>query len=89
MYIKLAEVFGFKTFEIRDQKELSASLKSVLGTAGPVFCVVRMPGFLNFTPKLSSKRLPDGRLVSAPLEDMFPFLEREEFEKHMLPEETI
>ena len=83
-FIKLAEVFGFKTFEIKEQQEVSVKVKNVLETEGPVFCVVRMPGFLNFSPKLSSRRLPDGRLVSAPLEDMFPFLEREEFEKHMI-----
>ena len=31
-----------------------------------------------FAPKAASKRLPDGTMVSAPLEDMAPFLPREE-----------
>ena len=40
-------------------------------------------------PKTSSKKLPDGRMISAPLEDMYPFLSREELEENMyipLPE---
>jgi acetolactate synthase-1/2/3 large subunit len=32
-----------------------------------------------FAPRIASRRLPDGRMVSAPLEDMFPFLDRAEF----------
>jgi len=38
----------------------------------------------NFAPKLSSKRLPDGTMVTAPLEDLSPFLPREEFLENML-----
>jgi acetolactate synthase I/II/III large subunit len=37
-----------------------------------------------FSPRVSSKRLPDGRMVTAPLEDMFPFLPREEFVANMV-----
>lgn len=35
----------------------------------------------NFEPKSASKVLPDGRIVSPSLDDMAPFLDREEFEK--------
>lgn len=83
---KLAEVFGFKVFELKDQRDLQRKIKAVLDEPGPVFCVVRMPSFLNFSPKLSSRKLPDGQMVSAPLEDMYPFLEREEFIRNMFPE---
>jgi acetolactate synthase-1/2/3 large subunit len=37
-----------------------------------------------FEPRQSSRQLPDGRIVSAPLEDMFPFLEREEMMENLL-----
>ena len=66
------------------QEGLADRLRDVLSTPGPVFCVVRMPDHFTFSPKLSSRRLPDGRLVSSPLEDMFPFLEREEFLRNMI-----
>lgn len=83
-FLKLGECFGFKVFELTDQRDLRGRITAVLETPGPVFCVVRMPSFLEFTPKVSSKRLPDGRMESLPLEDMFPFLDREEFARHML-----
>ena len=35
-------------------------------------------------PKASSMRLPDGRLVSRPLEDLAPFLPRGEFKANMI-----
>ena len=40
----------------------------------------------NFTPKLSSRKLPDGKMISAPLEDMYPFLPRDEFFGEMIIE---
>jgi acetolactate synthase-1/2/3 large subunit len=38
----------------------------------------------NFEPKSATKRLDDGTLVSAPLEDMAPFLSRNELKENML-----
>ena len=83
-FAALASAFGFKVFEIASQEGLADRLRGVLAAPGPVFCVVRMPDHFTFSPKLSSRRLPDGRLVSSPLEDMFPFLEREEFLRNMI-----
>ena len=37
-----------------------------------------------FEPRLASRRLPDGRMESPPLEDMFPFLDREELAENLL-----
>jgi acetolactate synthase-1/2/3 large subunit len=37
-----------------------------------------------FEPRLSSRKLPNGDLVSSPLEDMAPFLPRPEFEAEMI-----
>ena len=37
-----------------------------------------------FEPKLSSKKLLDGKMVSAPLEDMFPFLSESELASNMI-----
>ncbi|MDB5336975.1 MAG: acetolactate synthase, partial [Planctomycetaceae bacterium] len=51
---------------------------------GPELIVVELDRTQSFEPKLSSKRLPDGRMVTAPLEDMAPFLDRDEFRSNML-----
>ena len=37
-----------------------------------------------FEPKSSAKRLPDGTLVSPPLEDLSPFLPEEEMDANMI-----
>ena len=35
-------------------------------------------------PKVSSRKLPNGQFVSAPLEDMAPFLSREELKENLI-----
>jgi acetolactate synthase-1/2/3 large subunit len=37
-----------------------------------------------FAPKLSSRRLEDGRMVTSPLEDLAPFLSQEELAENLL-----
>jgi acetolactate synthase I/II/III large subunit len=49
---------------------------------GPVICEIIVDPNQNFEPKLSSKVLPDGKIVSPPIDDMFPFLSREEYESN-------
>ena len=49
-----------------------------------MFCQVFVSTEQNFEPKSATKRLEDGTLVSPPLEDLAPFLEREEFLENML-----
>jgi acetolactate synthase-1/2/3 large subunit len=50
-----------------------------LNTVGPVICEVILDSNQNFEPKLSSKVMSDGTIVSPPIDDMFPFLSREEY----------
>ena len=51
---------------------------------GPVICEVFVTLDQNFEPKSAAKRLPDGTLVSPPLEDLSPFLSDEEMDRIML-----
>jgi len=51
---------------------------------GPVICeVVTIPDETR-APRVSSSQRPDGSMVSRPLEDMWPFLDRDEFRANML-----
>ena len=59
-------------------------MRKVLGTEGPVLCEVVVDPEQNFEPKLSSKVLPDGRIVSPEIDDMYPFLPREEYLQNKL-----
>lgn len=51
---------------------------------GPVLCEAVLDETQYFAPKLSSKVLPSGKIVSPPLDDMFPFLDRDEYEANKL-----
>ena len=59
-------------------------INKVLALDGPVLCDVNMDPTQLFMPRISSKRIADGRMVSSPLEDMFPFLDEEEFTSNMI-----
>jgi acetolactate synthase-1/2/3 large subunit len=65
-------------------EEVEAHQRRAAAIAGPVVWEVRLNLDYSFEPKLSSMRLPDGRMVSKPLEEMAPFLERDEFLSNML-----
>jgi acetolactate synthase I/II/III large subunit len=56
----------------------------VLETEGPVVCEVIAPSEEQRAPRLSSMQRPDGSMVSKPLEDLWPFLDREEFRSNMI-----
>jgi len=83
---RVAEAFGLKTVKLDNEKKLSSKIQQVLDIPGHVLCEVIMDPKQTLYPKLSSEEMPDGTLVSKPLEDMYPFLPREEFSKHMLIE---
>jgi acetolactate synthase-1/2/3 large subunit len=59
-------------------------LQEVLNTPGPFLCEVVLDAAQGFEPRQSSRQLTDGRIVSAPLEDMYPFLERDELLQNMI-----
>jgi acetolactate synthase-1/2/3 large subunit len=65
-------------------KYLKANIKKLLAQKGPLLCDVLLQEDYIFTPKLSSKKLPDGTIASPSLEDMLPFLDRKELESNIL-----
>jgi len=60
------------------------TIAAVLDASGPVMYQVLLEGDYAFEPKLSSVRLPDGRMISKPLEDLSPLLDRGEFQSNMI-----
>lgn len=81
---KIAAAYGVPFFRFRNNSEAESGMKSVLSAQGPVLVEVMTDPFEELGPKASSWKLPDGTMVSAPLEDLAPFLPREEFQKNML-----
>lgn len=80
---KLAPAYGFPYREIHSAEELPETIREVLKQEGAFICQVFVTKYQKTEPKTSSKKLPDGRMVSAPLEDMYPFLSQEEMEENM------
>jgi acetolactate synthase-1/2/3 large subunit len=81
---RVAEAYGLKTDVILSQDNLSDEIRRVLATPGPVVCDVHIVLDEVRQPRLSSTQRPDGSFVSKPLEDLFPFLPREEFFENMI-----
>lgn len=82
--VKLAEVYGFEACRIENQLNLKRELEKILSKPGAVVCEIMLSPTEKMEPKLSSEIKPDGKMISKPLEDMFPFLPREEFYKNMI-----
>ncbi len=80
---KLAYAYGFKYYKISNPKTMKNNIKKVINKDGPFLCEVFVSTTQKFEPKCSSKKLEDGTMVSAPLEDLYPFLDREEFKSNM------
>ena len=82
-YEKIALAFGYKYYSAHDNAEMKKVIDEVLKIDGAVFVEMFTDTNQIFEPKSSTKKLEDGTLVSAPLEDMAPFLSREELSKNM------
>lgn len=82
-FARLAEAHGIPAMRLEDER-FGDQITEALERGGPIVCEVILDRSQGFEPKLSSKKLPDGRMVTAPLEDMAPFLDREELRANML-----
>ncbi|OHD83797.1 MAG: hypothetical protein A3D90_09960 [Sulfuricurvum sp. RIFCSPHIGHO2_02_FULL_43_9] len=82
--IKIAQAYGLPAYRIENQNNLADDIANILSLQGPVVCEVMLSTTEKMEPKLSSEAKPDGRIVSKPLEDMFPFLDRATFKANMI-----
>ncbi|MBR3537891.1 MAG: hypothetical protein IKN79_02320 [Eubacterium sp.] len=93
---KLAEAFGIRYMKIEGNRELERKINKILSVDGitketgdaeagccPLLCEIIVTTQQNFEPKSSTRRNPDGTLESPPLEDLAPFLPREELADNM------
>ena len=80
---RVAEAYGIATDIIHNQRNLANDIRRVFASPGPVVCDVHLVLDEVRQPRVASVQLPDGSFVSKPLEDLWPFLDREEFESNM------
>jgi acetolactate synthase I/II/III large subunit len=81
---KIAYAYGIHYECLKEQNDLNKKLKNILKYPGPVICEVFTYTDQQIIPSVSSRICPDGTMISMPLEDMWPFLPRDEFRKEMI-----
>jgi acetolactate synthase-1/2/3 large subunit len=88
---KIAAAYDMSFYRANTHADMQAAVQATLKHDKPVICEVMLTTEQPFAPKLSSKRLADGRMVSKPLEDLAPFLDKIELQENMfielMPEE--
>jgi acetolactate synthase-1/2/3 large subunit len=82
-FSKIAFAFGFTFRRCENHAELECAIRETLEGDGPQMCEVILDLAQPFAPKLTSRKLDNGRMISSPLEDMAPFLSREELRENM------
>jgi acetolactate synthase-1/2/3 large subunit len=83
---EVAKAYGLPFVRISDKSTLHQSIREVLESDGPIVCEVVIALNEERIPRASSFIRPDGSMGSKPLEDLFPFLPREEFLASMIVE---
>ena len=81
---KVAAAYNLQSVVILDQSDLRRDVRRVLEMPGPVLCDVHVIPDEVRAPRLSSMQRKDGSFVSKPLEDLWPFLDRDEFRDNMI-----
>lgn len=79
--LKIARAYEIKGIRITSVAELDRKIKEALDYNGPVICDVLSPHWQPIIPRVASEKMPDGSMVSKPFEDLYPFLDRDEFQK--------
>ena len=81
---KLAAAYGVPYCRIAERQHLSDEVAKVLAQRGPMICEIMAPSDEVRAPRLTSVQREDGSMVTKPLEDLWPFLPREELRENML-----
>jgi len=84
--VQVAQAYGIQTERIFNHDGMEKKIQSVLDSSSAVLCEIKMSPRQTLYPKLASEIRPDGTMISKPLEDMFPFLDRKEFMENMIIE---
>lgn len=81
---KLIPAYGLPYRRCEKMEDMEAAIDWTLRSEGPCLCEMMLSTEQVTEPKAASKRREDGTMVSAPLEDLAPFLSAEELRENML-----
>lgn len=77
---KIAFAFGLPYTKIKNHDELANGLKDVYSINGAVICEIYQDKDQAIEPRVMSRKLEDGTLVSPVIDDLYPFLDKETYE---------
>ena len=83
-FSKVSKAFNIDYFDIKTWEDFDLKIDKILNTNGPIICDVFMSPEQFFHPKLSIALQKDGTIISPPLEDLSPLLDRETLEREMI-----
>jgi acetolactate synthase-1/2/3 large subunit len=82
-FAAVAAAYGIPAVRLTEPGAMDETIAEVLAADGPVVCHVLLDPEQGFEPRVRSRALPDGTIVSPALEDMYPFLDRAELASNM------
>ena len=80
----VAEAYGIRTKTIESHEVLENSIAEVLEGNDPVLCRIMITPSQYTAPRVQSIKLPDGNMISKPIEDMWPYLSEEEVKNNIM-----
>jgi len=86
---KIADTYNFNYSIIKNNKFVKSSLKKLLKNNKPEIIEVVVDPKKHLYPKLTSKIMSNGSMYTPALQDLFPFLDRDEFNKNMITNEKV
>ena len=84
-----ASAYKIPFVRIENQNNLKQELKEVLDTTGPIICELMVDPNHITLPKASVYKKEDGSFATRPMEDLFPFLDRQEFRENLMIDEIL
>ena len=86
-YTRVANAYGVPAVRI-DHVDCLKQLWTLFEAPGPALCEIMLDPAQEFEPRLKSRQLADGTIVSPALEDMYPFLDPEDLASNLLVKKT-
>ncbi|MCX5848688.1 MAG: thiamine pyrophosphate-binding protein [Deltaproteobacteria bacterium] len=81
---KICDAYGLPYMKLENKKDINKVIKEFISARGPVILEIFMDPWQEFLPKAATVIRRDGSMFTKPLEDMYPFLDRDTFRKNMI-----